>query len=152
MPTVTGGTSTKTAAYAATWVGIDGFEDAQLQALFSGLTAQQQKQMILATETVEQIGTEQDWTGKTTDYYAWFEFYPNYSYEIVGFTVKPGDSISGSVTYLGSNKWSSKLTKQHPQSDGDRHRHLHGRPLLRRVDRGGAEQQFGHLPAGRLRL
>ena len=110
VPAASGGANSRTAAYSSAWVGIDGYEDAQLSALFSGLSPQQQKQMLLATQTVEQIGTEQDWTGKAASYYAWFEFYPNYAYEIEGFTVKPGDSITGSVSYLGANKWATRLT------------------------------------------
>ncbi len=84
-------------AYAAFWTGIDGF----------------------SSSTVEQIGTlSQSSTtfsfrgpAKTTDtYYAWYEFYP--SEAIIPITtatsgtpatVKPGDTISAGVTYLGSN-------------------------------------------------
>jgi len=110
IPATTGGLKPQSYAYSSAWVGIDGFEDAQLTALFSTLPAAQQKQLILATQTVEQIGTEQDWTGHASSYYAWFEFYPNYAYEIQGFPVKPGDSITGAVTYLGQNRWQSKLT------------------------------------------
>jgi len=110
VPTVTPGLSgSRNAAYSATWVGIDGFEDQQLDNLFSGLTSQEKREMILATQTVEQIGTEQDWTGRTAQYYAWVEFYPQDSVEIRGFPVNPGDSITASVTYLGSNKFQVQL-------------------------------------------
>ena len=78
VPAVTGG---KSATYSSTWVGIDGYE--------SG--------------TVEQIGTEQDWTGRGQQNYAWFEMYPNGAYEIEGFPVKPGDSISAQVHYVGQS-------------------------------------------------
>jgi hypothetical protein len=108
VPKVTGVVGGE-AAYSSAWVGIDGFEDAQLEALFSGLPPAEQVAMIDATETVEQIGTEQDWTGTGASYYAWFEFFPNDAYEIEGFTVKPGDGIAASVTYLGSNQWQCKL-------------------------------------------
>ncbi|MGO8702625.1 MAG: G1 family glutamic endopeptidase [Candidatus Brocadiia bacterium] len=66
--------------YSSAWVGIDGYSD----------------------DTVEQIGTEQDWTGRAASYYAWFELYPNYAYEIVGFPVDQGDTITAQVQYLGS--------------------------------------------------
>jgi hypothetical protein len=107
VPTVTGN---RTAAYSAAWVGIDGFEDAQLTALFSQLSTKQRNAAILATQTVEQIGTSQDWTGKKAQYYAWLEFYPQNAYEIEGFPVSPGQTITGSVTYLGSNKFLVELT------------------------------------------
>ncbi|HLW72931.1 MAG TPA: G1 family glutamic endopeptidase [Candidatus Babeliales bacterium] len=63
------------------WVGIDGFSDS----------------------TVEQLGTEHDWYNGHQQNYAWFEMYPNYSYEIVGFPARPGDHISASVVYQGNN-------------------------------------------------
>jgi hypothetical protein len=115
VPTVTGTMATgrgagSSYAYSATWVGIDGYEDQQLDNLFSGLTSAQKRAAILATQTVEQIGTEQDWTGKTGSYYAWVEFYPQNSMEIRGFPVNPGDSITASVTYLGQNKFQTQLT------------------------------------------
>jgi Peptidase A4 family len=61
--------------YSAIWVGIDGYSDS----------------------TVEQIGTEQDWTGGAV-YYAWYEMYPNASYRIP-YAVYPGDAMLGNVTY-----------------------------------------------------
>jgi hypothetical protein len=76
VPAVTGLLS---AAYSSLWVGLDGY----------------------TSGTVEQIGTEQDWSGQTESNYVWFEMYPNYAYEIEGFPDKPGDSISAKVQYLG---------------------------------------------------
>lgn len=67
--------------YCSIWVGIDGFSDG----------------------TVEQIGTEHDWSYGSQQNYAWFEMYPNYPYEIVGFPIAVGDSITGSVEFLGLN-------------------------------------------------
>jgi hypothetical protein len=67
-------------AYSSAWVGIDGY----------------------STSTVEQIGTEQDWTPRGASYYAWFEMYPNYAYEIVNFPVHAGDVITAQVQYIGS--------------------------------------------------
>jgi hypothetical protein len=90
VPTVKAGTRSGV-SYSATWVGLDGYD----------------------SSTVEQTGTEQDWTGAGQQNYAWFEMYPGGSYEIeeeetVGrrqvetpAPVDAGDSISASVTYEG---------------------------------------------------
>jgi hypothetical protein len=66
--------------YAAFWVGLDGY----------------------SSSTVEQTGTDSDCVGKNPSYYAWYEFYPNPSYEITSLTIKPGDRMSASVVYSGS--------------------------------------------------
>jgi hypothetical protein len=73
--------SSSSYTYSSAWVGIDGYSD----------------------NTVEQIGTEQDWTPEGGSFYAWFEMYPNYAYEIVGFPVVPGDEITAQVQYTGSD-------------------------------------------------
>jgi hypothetical protein len=67
------------ATYSSLWVGLDGY----------------------TSDTVEQIGTEQDWTGEAQSNYVWFEMYPNYAYEIEGFPANPGNSISAQVQYVG---------------------------------------------------
>lgn len=69
--------------YSSVWVGIDGY----------------------ANGTVEQIGTEQDWTTSGQQNYAWFEMYPNGAYEIVGFPVHPGDQIGAEVLYKGNGQF-----------------------------------------------
>jgi hypothetical protein len=66
--------------YAAFWVGLDGY----------------------SSSTVEQTGTDSDCDGKTPSYYAWYEFYPNPSYEITSLTIKPGDHMSAKVVYSSS--------------------------------------------------
>ncbi len=66
-------------AYASFWVGIDGY----------------------SSSTVEQTGTDSDCSGSEPVYYAWYEFYPNPSYEITSLTIKPGDQISAEVSYSG---------------------------------------------------
>ena len=66
--------------YAAFWVGIDGY----------------------SSSTVEQTGTLAECSGSSAFYYAWYEFYPNPSYEITSVSVSPGNHISASVTYNGS--------------------------------------------------
>jgi hypothetical protein len=72
--------STSKYTYSSAWVGIDGY----------------------SSDSVEQIGTEQDWTPRGAEYYAWFEMYPNWGYEIVNFPVHPGDTITAMVAYTGS--------------------------------------------------
>ena len=66
--------------YAAFWVGIDGY----------------------SSDSVEQTGTLAECVGSSATYYAWYEFYPNPSYEITSVPVSPGNQISASVTYNGS--------------------------------------------------
>jgi hypothetical protein len=78
VPAVTG-TST---AYAAFWVGIDGF----------------------SSNTVEQTGTLSAIINGAPTYYAWYEFYPSPMYEITSVKIKPSDIIFASVTYTGSSK------------------------------------------------
>jgi len=74
VPTVTGHST----AYAACWVGIDGF----------------------SSDTVEQTGTLSQISGGTPTYYAWYEFYPQESIvQINTVPVSPNDKISASVTY-----------------------------------------------------
>jgi len=65
----------------AIWVGIDG-----------ALSA-----------TVEQIGTSHNWFQGAQENFAWFEMYPNGSYELVGFPLDIGDQISARVSYKGNN-------------------------------------------------
>jgi len=77
VPSVTG--TGRSTTYSSCWVGIDGYSSA----------------------SVEQIGTEQDWSSGKQKNYAWFEMYPAGGYQITGFTVNPGDSISAQVVYLG---------------------------------------------------
>jgi hypothetical protein len=68
--------------YAAFWVGLDGYK--------SG--------------SVEQTGTDSDCKGKNPKYYGWYEFFPAAP---VFFTskVRPGNVISASVTFSGSNTY-----------------------------------------------
>ena len=78
VPAVTG--AKRTTTYSSVWVGLDGYDDG----------------------TVEQIGTEQDWTGTRQQNYVWFEMYPSGAYEIENFPANPGDSISAQVLYTGT--------------------------------------------------
>jgi hypothetical protein len=72
--------STTPDTYVVHWVGIDGFSD----------------------NTVEQIGTGSNCSGTSPSYFAWYEFYPNPMVEISFMTVSPGDKMSATVTYNGS--------------------------------------------------
>src|SRR6201993_251117 len=51
--------------------------------------------------TVEQLGTDADCSGKTPEYYAWYEMYPKYPVNLSN-TVRPGDKLTASVTTNGS--------------------------------------------------
>jgi hypothetical protein len=79
IPAVTG--KSRSATYSSMWVGLDGYDDA----------------------TVEQIGSEQDWTGRAQQNYVWFEMYPSGSYEIEGFPADVGDLITADVQYVGQS-------------------------------------------------
>jgi hypothetical protein len=73
--------------YAAAWVGIDGY----------------------SSDTVEQIGTMQEYSGKTTTYYAWWEMYPGPMYELSN-PVSAGDLMTATVTYVSGNEFQLTLT------------------------------------------
>jgi hypothetical protein len=81
VPTVVSSGALNTAS--AIWVGIDGSSD----------------------NTVEQIGTEQDWTSGAPAYYAWFEMYPATGYMLTTFPVQPGDEISAEVQFIAKNQF-----------------------------------------------
>jgi hypothetical protein len=85
VPTVTG--SGRGPTYSGVWVGIDGF----------------------SSNTVEQIGTEQDAVKGVARYYAWWEMYSSGIGQpeqlISGSTIKPGDAITASVQYMGSGNF-----------------------------------------------
>jgi hypothetical protein len=73
--------------YAAFWVGLDGYNSA----------------------SVEQTGTDSDCDAGSPDYYGWYEMYPA---NPVYFTnpVEPGDSMSASVAFSGSDTYTLVLT------------------------------------------
>ena len=71
--------ATSVDSYSASWVGIDGF--------------------FTTSDTVEQIGTSQNWVDGQAEYFAWFEMYPQGSYLINDFPVHPGDKISAQVKF-----------------------------------------------------
>ena len=70
--------------YAAFWVGLDGYN----------------------SKSVEQLGTDSDCTNRNSpSYYAWYEMYPAASVSIstTQFPVKPGDTLTASVTRTGTS-------------------------------------------------
>jgi Peptidase A4 family len=77
------GTCSSGDQYAAFWVGIDGY----------------------SSSTVEQTGSEVDCSGRTPEYYAWYEMYPGPS-ENYSNTVKAGDHFTATVTWLSGKKFS----------------------------------------------
>jgi len=74
------------AKYAAFWVGLDGY----------------------SSNSVEQTGTDSDCSGSRPAYYGWYEMYPAYP---VNFSnpVSPGDNITASVTFSGTNTYTLVL-------------------------------------------
>ena len=132
VPTV----STSTNGYSAVWVGIDGY----------------------SSQSVEQLGTGEDVSGGRASYYAWYEMYPSDSVTINSMTVKPGDSMTASVTYNATNKdfvlSITDTTESTAKSPDKFSITLGGSGLQRfgRMDRRGAFVRLWHLAAGQLRL
>jgi hypothetical protein len=65
---------------------------------------------------VEQIGTDSDWINGKPSYYAWYEMYPSYPVNLPN-PVAPGDSITGEVSYVGTN-FVLTLTDKHATAGG----------------------------------
>jgi hypothetical protein len=74
-------------AYSSFWVGLDGD----------------------TSNSVEQTGTDADCSGKTPEYYAWYEMYPKYPVNFSN-TVRPGDHMSASVTTNGSGSFTLTIS------------------------------------------
>jgi hypothetical protein len=72
---------TSTTALAAFWVGIDGF----------------------TSGSVEQDGTLAECSGGSAFYFTWWEMYPTNAIQVVGQSVRAGDSITASVVRSGSS-------------------------------------------------
>jgi hypothetical protein len=86
-PTATcSGNRRRTDQYSSFWVGLDGF----------------------SSSSVEQTGTDSDCVGTSPSYYGWYEMYPanpvNFSNR-----VRPGDSMSASVTFSGTETYTLVL-------------------------------------------
>ena len=74
-------------AYSSFWVGLDGD----------------------TSNSVEQTGTDADCSGRTPQYYAWYEMYPKYPVNLRN-TVRPGDHLTASVTTNGSGTFTLTIS------------------------------------------
>jgi hypothetical protein len=88
------GTCSSGTSLAAFWVGIDGY----------------------TSDSVEQDGTLIECSGRTAFYYTWWEMYPTNAIQVVGTTLRPGDSITASVTRSGST-YTLKVTDSSRSAD-----------------------------------
>ncbi|MBO0802271.1 MAG: hypothetical protein J2P25_04245 [Nocardiopsaceae bacterium] len=75
--------------YSSFWVGLDGY----------------------SSNSVEQDGTDSDCSGGSPSYYGWYEMYPNPSHNF-GNTVKPGDTMSASVTHNSGSSYTLVLNDE----------------------------------------
>jgi hypothetical protein len=80
------GNRRRTDQYASFWVGLDGY----------------------SSDSVEQTGTDSDCVGTSPSYYGWYEMYPAYPVNFTN-TVKPGDAMSASVTFSGTETYTLVL-------------------------------------------
>lgn len=74
--------------FSSDWVGIDGFNNSDLI----------------------QTGTESDYFNKSAHYDAWWEILPAAETVIPSITVKPGDTITASVTKVSGTTWQITIT------------------------------------------
>src|SRR5450755_285281 len=79
--------SRRSAQYSSFWVGLDGFN----------------------SNSVEQTGTDVDCSGRTPHYYGWYEMFPAFPVNFPN-TVRPGDQVSASVTFSGTETYTLVLT------------------------------------------
>jgi len=87
-------TCTSQTSLAAFWVGIDGF----------------------TSSSVEQDGTLIECYLGTAYYFTWWEMYPTNAIQVVGDTLRPGDSITASVVRSGSS-YTLKVTDSSRSGD-----------------------------------
>lgn len=92
--------------YSAFWTGLDGD---------------------FTSNTVEQTGTEADCSNGSASYYGWYEMYPKGSF-FFGNTVKPGDSMSASVT-SGSRSFTLTLSDSTQHWSATTHQRLNSAKL-----------------------
>jgi hypothetical protein len=79
-------TSRRSDLYSSFWVGLDGY----------------------SSDSVEQTGTDVDCSGTTPQYYGWYEMYPAFPVNFSN-TVRPGDHLSASVTFSGTETYTLVL-------------------------------------------
>jgi hypothetical protein len=77
---------TSATTYSSFWVGLDGD----------------------GSSSVEQTGTSADCSGGAPRYYAWYEMYPKFPVNL-SLAIRPGDSLSGSVTTDGNGHFTLTL-------------------------------------------
>jgi hypothetical protein len=82
----TGTCTSRRAQYSSFWVGLDGY----------------------TSSSVEQTGTDVDCSGRSPVYYGWYEMYPAFPVNFSN-TVRPGDHMSGSVTFSGTSTFTLVL-------------------------------------------
>lgn len=78
--------NTNSAQYSSFWVGLDGY----------------------SSGSVEQTGTDADCSGRTPQYYGWYEMYPAFPVNFRN-TVRPGDAMNASVTFSGTRTYTLVL-------------------------------------------
>jgi hypothetical protein len=83
------GTCTSATSYSSFWVGLDGY----------------------SSGSVEQDGTDTDCVNGQPQYYGWSETYPDPA-ESFGQVVEPGDTMTASVVYQGSNEFQLNLADE----------------------------------------
>jgi hypothetical protein len=86
VPSLSPSASSNHTAYSATWIGLDGE----------------------SSNTVEQIGIEQDYVNGKAVYYAWYEMYPKQPVKL-DLVIQAGDTISADVKYLGNDTYQLTL-------------------------------------------
>jgi hypothetical protein len=81
--------SSENETFSGVWIGIGGYGE----------------------KTLIQTGIEQEYINGESDYYAWYELYPNYLVRIRSFRVQPGDTITASISLINENasNWSIAL-------------------------------------------
>jgi hypothetical protein len=92
---------TSATTYSSFWAGLDGD----------------------GSNTVEQTGTSADCSGGTPKYYAWYEMYPKFPTNL-SIAIRPGDSISASVTTDGSGHFTLTITNNTTGASFSTNQHL----------------------------
>ena len=80
--------ATRSASYSSAWVGIDGFTNSNLI----------------------QTGTESDYYNGSAHYNAWWEILPAAETPISSISVRPGDTMTASITKGSGSSWTIKIT------------------------------------------
>lgn len=81
-------TKSKSATYSSNWIGIDGFNN----------------------QSLIQTGTESDYYQGRTHYAVWWEILPAYETVIPSITVRPGDTVSASISQVSAGTWKIAIT------------------------------------------